>query len=341
MKVEELRSCLRGYDRPTLEALLVELYKAMPKALKEEKLIDPYIRAATAGKPVAPSKPVRRDIDQIASDVEQFIEYARNQYYLAPNSHVRKADRPKWRFVAKRLYKELLSADGEDLGRATVLLIDLYKLFCLACTEYLFSTDEPFQSMGVEQDEFLTTTVARVFSGGYSQQSVNKALDLLFQRGVAVNMTHTALMHAVLPLFPTVDVREMALKELRGVRDPYGDGPAMFSLLLYIRMGEPQAGIDYFNEHSTERQAEVRLYILLRSLRTLKRSDLWLTAYDAAVAKGVSPRRELQAEYSRILASNQPQTVVTAQPMSQEERVGGAFGDPGTTSGIDNHGPAC
>ena len=40
MKVVELRQKLQGYNRDKLESIILEMYKAMPKSVKEAKRID-------------------------------------------------------------------------------------------------------------------------------------------------------------------------------------------------------------------------------------------------------------------------------------------------------------
>ena len=59
-------------------------------------------------------EPVHRDLEDIRSETEEFLSDAYNQYYFAPNSVIPKSKRPGWRFIARRLFKELQQAAGNQ-----------------------------------------------------------------------------------------------------------------------------------------------------------------------------------------------------------------------------------
>ena len=40
------------------------------------------------------------------------------QYYLIPNKIISKSERPKWRFLVKNLYKEIVEASKDDANKA-------------------------------------------------------------------------------------------------------------------------------------------------------------------------------------------------------------------------------
>jgi len=50
------------------------------------------------------------DIDDLEAELERFLIDAYAQNYYAPNLYVPKSQRPKWRFKAKRFFKEINAA---------------------------------------------------------------------------------------------------------------------------------------------------------------------------------------------------------------------------------------
>jgi hypothetical protein len=100
------------------------------RALKEERDIDALVRCPDAQeiKRVKSSKKDDLDFDSVADEASTFIDYALRQYYFAPNMYVPKRERPKWRFIAKRLYRNLVpcAADPENLEEAADLVEELF-----------------------------------------------------------------------------------------------------------------------------------------------------------------------------------------------------------------------
>lgn len=167
MKLDELRQAIKGYAAPELAHLVAELYKLVPKAKKEETDIDNYIRELRErlnNKEVKVPKKEEQmlDIEVITKEIPLFIENAKNQYYLFPNKVISKKDRPNWRFKVKNWHKEICinaHKDRENLIRYANLLGDLYDILCEACHYQLFSGENPFRSVGIEQDAFLRTVL--------------------------------------------------------------------------------------------------------------------------------------------------------------------------------------
>jgi len=118
MKIKELRSLLANYEPGDLRLIIAELYKCIPKKLREERGIDeiltnPHgarVRRGRRGKSQV------ADLDDLGDQIEQFLDDAYNQRYFAPNRFVSKRDRPKWRFMVKRFVRDLTGPRGEETG---------------------------------------------------------------------------------------------------------------------------------------------------------------------------------------------------------------------------------
>ncbi len=113
MKVDQVRTLLENYSEKDLRAIVLSLYKAMPKRAREDHQIDILLQDPDAWNRAR--KPAKQagslpDPEDLRYEIEQFISDARNQYYFAPNSVIHKSQRPKWRFIVKSYYKDLVLA---------------------------------------------------------------------------------------------------------------------------------------------------------------------------------------------------------------------------------------
>lgn len=138
MTIPELREVLKPCKEEDIKLLAVELYKAMPKKLKEEKEIDQVIKDIVAGewnKKSAKQDNKKVTAEELRAEIELFLENAYAQNYFAPNRYISKKERPKWRFKVKAYIKDLsrIPNEGEDGKLAAQLLEKLYKMLCYGC----------------------------------------------------------------------------------------------------------------------------------------------------------------------------------------------------------------
>ena len=216
MKVAQLRELLAGYDADTLRVLAVELYKAIPVALKREKELDRLMEDPEGWR--AERKPARRrrtiDAGLVCDDAELFLENAREGNYFKPNLMVSKKERPKWRFVAKRLYRDLQAAAlDEEWGEDAVdLLGQLFEVLCLGEEIYLFPSTTPFETIKVPKEEFYRTMLALDRRRGDPAAHVAFAFDMLVSAS-EVWGPPTEMVAALLEHLATPDMKELAVQE--------------------------------------------------------------------------------------------------------------------------------
>ena len=143
-------------------------------------------------------------------ETEEFIKNALDQNYFAPNQIIHKRERPKWRFVVKRLYKSLidLSQDPEDLQETSRLLTELYKVMCEACRVYLFNTQDPFASVGTEQAEFYMNVMALMAQTGSPEKWIKESLLLTLEP--TVTLDHS-LMVVHIEMLKSAPLKEIAI----------------------------------------------------------------------------------------------------------------------------------
>lgn len=317
MKVAELRATLKKHSKDQLELLVVELYKAMPKALKEERDIDRLVLCPDAEqvKRIKSSRKEDLDFDSVADEARAFIDYASRQYYFAPNMYVAKKERPKWRFIAKRLFRSLVqcAADPENLEPAADLVEQLYMLLCKAYGVVLFSTEDPFASVGIPQVEFLRQTLALRNRHMDKDQFVRKAVALAAIGSASRWLCTTDIFFVILEFLTIPDLKlraiaaaeELIAERQRAYRAERADykkyyirdainNLSRFAFHCYAQLDEFEEGIKFFNTHYIERDEEVKLYIVVQALHSFyDQPEIILDQITKAMAKGVRPRREL------------------------------------------------
>ena len=321
MKVDELRTVLNQYDATVLKEIIVALYKKIPKSKKEDDGLDELLQNYSREKAKAPVKEKPVDFYTLESDVEQFIEYAAQQYYFAPNQYVRKEKRSKWRFEVKRFIKELLTVKGEDGEAAAGLLVGIYDMLSYGCNFYIFSTDNPFSAVGYAQTELLQIVLSKIFYNGFDETTVKTAVFLTLDSNVDRVTLHSELLTTLISILKTPEAKELALPQCveyyngydsfqaakqafkyTGVSNKYRkERHKNFAVELFTKIKfclyEYDDGIAYFRKHFIENEKEVALYYLLSFLADYELNDIWIREYERACASGIKPRDSLQKKY--------------------------------------------
>lgn len=163
MKVGDLREILRKYKSDDLQKLVVELYKLVSKDKKEDYKIDDLI--LNGGKEKVKVKLTKRyavrSIKDIGAEIDLFVTNAKNFCYSEPNHVISKKERPKWRFVVKRLYKEIHASaqEGNSTKECANELQKLYELLTYGCEWIIFNAYDVFESIGITQPDFFLSIV--------------------------------------------------------------------------------------------------------------------------------------------------------------------------------------
>lgn len=327
MKIDEVRTLLDQYSEDQLRLIIAEMYKAVPKKVKEDKEIDSLLNAPEQFKKSKTAQPKKKpipDIEMVVWDAEEFIENAYNQYYFAPNSVVPKRERPKWRFTARRLYKDLLAAAGDEtqLQLASDLLKQLYVLLCYSCSYILFSADNPFRSVGVDQQTFLQS-VLTLRKRSLSQKDFSmEAVSLVVDNSVDPETLTTDLMNVAIEFFPTPDAKEAVLEACDELIKQKHKMPerrehlstdqqlisktyrlqslAEMAFLFCAGLHEFERGIAYLQSKNIFARAETRLYIILKYLFDFEQKELFIKEYENAVNQGIKPRECLTESYNTL-----------------------------------------
>ncbi|HLQ41191.1 MAG TPA: hypothetical protein VK118_09545 [Tetragenococcus sp.] len=322
MKIREVNAALDEYSEKELKKLVKEMYKKIPKKMKEEKEIDSLITDMTGFLKQKKNKQEETvDFATLKQEIETFTEYAYNQYYLAPNSYVKKKERPKWRFKVKNYLKQLqsFSMASEEGVEATELLIKLYEVMAYGCAYYIFSSDDPYRSIGLGQMSFYDLIVKRLFIHDISKPTVKKTIKLVIDNENDRETIDDDLWEILIQNLKTVDMKEMAIEESKlllkinsqkevkassGFSDltaykkyEFNNSLTRLVFHVYIFLGETRAAINFFKAHMQENDREVQLYILLKLLEHYDLTKEWVSELEKALKNGVTPRRSLLYQY--------------------------------------------
>lgn len=319
MKVQELRNLLASAERENLEKAFVECYKQLRKSQKEE--CDPVLGALLKGKTAEQTKvDTSVDFETMVQQIDDFISNAYASNYFAPNRIIPKSQRPKWRFMVKNFIKELgkVPLDSDNYEESVKLLTNLYCLICKACDIYLFSTEDPFRSIGWEQPDFFALVVSKTFADGYSREKIAQLLSYAVSGGLSRESLHIQQETVFLNSLRTSDVKYMAMEEakrqveenesrLKAIKK-YDDGQYALKdtinelcsmiFLITIELGEPEEGVEYFFNHFKELDKEITLYCALQLVDWMDKEELWMDVYKYGLGKKVTPRDSLQKEYA-------------------------------------------
>jgi hypothetical protein len=334
MLLTELRELLRKYPREELALIITEMYKTMPKKLREDKNIDRMIenyRSYINTAKVKKQQIAQINIEEIKRDIEMFIDYSYKQYYYAPNNFIHKKERPKWRFKVKRYINDLqcFAAKGDDGDTATNLLKRLYELLCYACSYYLFNSEDPFNSVGIVQEELLIIVISRIFYHGINEKSVRSAIELIINNGTDRNTLYSDLFIALIDKLKIADSKEIAIAQCKILIEELqstnsikknnlsGIGNSVYTqkekiinmveavFRFQIALYKYEEAIQYYKINNGERNKEISLYVLLRLLFEYRLKDYWLREYEIALKEGVIPRDGLKRMYKYIKSNGE------------------------------------
>lgn len=324
MKIQEFRDKMKQCKKEDVEKIAAELYKMLPK-YKKEADADPMIVEIMSGEAVSVSGKKKApvvDFDTLKHQIETFLQYVDNGYYYEPNRVVPKAKRSKWRFEVKSFIKMIneIPADGENGAESARLLRGIYKRLSYGCGYYIFSSEDPFQSVGIRQPDFYDMLVRRTFAAGFTDENLKHMLEDATTVFIDRNSLHIEMEVIYTNALPTTDLKYKAIAFIKKYVERYEaeikigtkrshDEYRLKSyveemcetfLLISMSLCEPEEGVAYYWQHVHDARPEITLYKILDTISEYGDDRLWISVYEEGVQKGIQPREALEIQY-RIL----------------------------------------
>lgn len=324
MKVGEVRTKLKAYKKDELQQLIVEMYKAIPKEVRENKEIDQLIDNPNYLKQKKRSEKQHyenMDFFAVKQDVESFIEHAYQQYYIAPNRMVPKKERSNWRFTAKRLIDQVLAFTTHPnyKEKSVELYQEIYQLLCYASSHYVFASDEPFSTLKTTQADFFEQIILLKKRIEDPDKWISDSLKLVLDHDLdryTLKIELLAILLEALNNAPlkerAIEIAEVLLREKRSKIGrinkktiKYHDEQYLNTLVEMIfitksELGEYKDAIAFFQKYYLAIREEIKLYVLLDFIEADQRIEEWLEVYEDAVKKKVEPREVLEYKYKYI-----------------------------------------
>ena len=311
MKIDELRETIKKYNEKDREKLIVELYKRIPKSIKEDYNIDEYIINLNTK---MEKENIEITIERLEKEVNFFIECAYDDLYARPNKIISKNDRSKWRFKVKTFYKQLNSflPTNEDGKKATDLLKGLFKILSFGTHYLTFSNWNTFRAIQISQSEFLKDIVERKLSNGVTRENLEYCIDLLNVQ-YDPQEYHSSVLYSFESCLKTPDARYMAIellkeqviiwKEKYKKDDSYENQEYTNYFVecvvdIYFELCEVKDGITYFHKQYLEKYKEIKEYILLQKMEEFNLYKEWVLEYEKHLGK-ISYRDSLKEKYTK------------------------------------------
>ncbi len=327
MKISEVRNHIDTYSIDQLKLIVVELYKALPKAVREDTDIDGIlsdIGSLTNSKQKTKQKKLP-DIELLKKETAEFVNNAYAQNYLIPNRSISKQNRSKWRFTVKRLYKDIVAVSATaNYGLETAkLLEELYRLLCYSCEYTLFTAYDSFESAGITQEDFFRSVLALKYQNEDKYSFIKNAILLMINNSLNRYTLYENLIKVILEFTETTDLREMIIAVCSELIDSFSkESPiqkdhqsrhdiwqaeykretkinilTIMGFYSYARLFEYSNAVSYFKAHYSEKDREISLYVLLKLLLELHQKDCFLDEYEKALTDGINPRDSLKKAY--------------------------------------------
>ncbi len=299
LKLSEVRELIKKHDRKDLEFIIAQLYKMISKDKKIDNdvasLIENPGKFANSSKTSKKGKTMR-PFDDVEKEVLFFEANAYEQNYMIPNRSIKKADRPKWRFVVKRLYKELneYAKQEEYIQKAADNLLKLYEVLTYACGYYLFNAYDAFDSVGIAQETFFQSVVDKYNKTQEREAFISKSIDIMFDNFLNRYTLYSDLMLIFLEyiqtpdmLYLTIDISRQKRQKLANTeKTTKGDYEYEVEKKLnnytelvfrcYASLYEFDNALSDYQKYAIEREEEVKLYILVSLLFGYEKKDLIL-----------------------------------------------------------------
>jgi len=327
LKIPEVRQIVKEHTKEQLEYLVTELYKILTKAQKLEYSVSTLISdPAAIGNVNGKSKGEKfRSLQEIEKETEFFVANAYAQNYLAPNRIIPKMERPKWRFLVKKIYKELqLSMKREEnQSKVASLLEKLYTVICYSCHYVLFTAYDPFESIGITQSDFFNTTLEAFDKVLEKPAYLDKGIDLIINNSLNRYTLYSELIDLFISHLNTTDMKYLLIEKCKVRWEKISTQKPVKNDILsgyqfernlnnltelvfkaYCSLYEIENAIGHFKKYHREREREILIYVLIRLLWSDENKNLILRELVEAEKQKIVLRKRLKEVKEYIVSHN-------------------------------------
>lgn len=261
MKIDELRSTIKKYEKEELHYIIAQMYKMLPKKIKEEKNVDNLINDCSSFSNKAKKNQQLEpeiNVEHLFYSVDDFDELARRGYYFRRNKTVTDSQRRKWRRTFKDYLNKLISirSNSEHFETATEKIIMLRSLLEYASGHYCFTSCEVYEQLNISDYELAQIIISRIFSGLDFETALKKSIRTSFFK------REKTYHSPILDFIKTQDQIELAISTAYKERtyilsktkeqyiiDNVNLSIYFFIFILMIRQGDFEKGLEVFKKN--------------------------------------------------------------------------------------------
>lgn len=322
MKVKELRELLNYKDSKYMVDAFVEVYKMLPKVKKEEA--DVMITSILEGKGKAKKEEVI-DYPKLFEQIQYFLDCAYAGYYFIPNKVIPKPMRSKWRFQVKQFINQLLVLPSlhEHYQKATNYLMELYNMLSYGCGVYIFSSEDPFRSVGIKQEELFEHVINHMCQLPIDKEKMKKMILCATNITLSSECLDIYLMNVLYQHFQSpnkqkiiVDIctqivveQEEKLNKLkkydnrRYFIEKSIENLATLILIFSLSSGLTKKGLDYYFKHINNSKNEIACRAL-DIVDSYDDFDAWIFIYEYGLKKKINFSQNTKNKYEELMNNN-------------------------------------
>lgn len=255
-------------------------------------------------------------------EIQDFLQDAYHGFYIAPNRIVPKKERPKWRFKVKRYLKILFEvpSDHPYFSQIVILIHEIYKVLSYGCGVYVFSSDDPFASVGIAQEDLYEEYIKRQIQLPITEETiremVNGATHCYLSRECLHEMLYSVLNFHIQKLEyrdmvkaygqKFIESQKKFISSLERYDDRLYEATSLLNemndVVFIFQHGSFEAALPYYFQNSHEREQEITLYKVLMLTEIFFSKKEWIEAYEYGLKLNIEPRQKLKDKYKKYKA---------------------------------------
>lgn len=208
---------------------------------------------------------------------------------------------------------------GVEMGKKSEICANLYNLLCASCHYQYFSSDDSFNSVGVEQPAFFRSVLQLIDHAEGKIILLNRGLDMAVNNSTSPNTSTSEILREFVNILDSEPLKYDAIEKvekmidankastpIKNTKRPYYEDSSVkyyrerktnnlaeLGFRLYASMFQYEEAIVFFNKYHTENSEEIKLYILVRLLFESAQKTYIQSVLEAAAASGIKLRDSL------------------------------------------------
>ena len=338
MYLKDLKAVISECTPAELKQIIVELYKTMPKEVKEERDIEAFIHATNKSTPAKTEQQRSRKIASLMNtvvkkntdfttfnnEVVTFINNVSSGAYFEANNKISEDKRLNWHVTTKQYIQQLNDYPVEKVNgdEATELLAQLFILLNESYYFESFMVEDVYRSLGLEMLDLYQMIVKRAFHKGTTAESIQYSLNLVIEQYRHPSYSMDPYLSIILAELSDIASRKLALETAESMiprflkmraeqnlpdshlADPEAVYFAYNSLIHFItevqfKSGTYEKGVRNFLSRTQKIERSILYSYILHKLSVHQKPHLFKEIYREAHDKNLKLDQQIEDLYQR------------------------------------------